>query len=226
MMKKLNNWLCNHCFIWNWEGKEGVAHLWAILISFVALALTGIFGWNVTFVCALLYLVPIIGLPVLAGVIALIKKQPWNPWYWFPIVIGTVIGGILAIAFCLCIGVIMITVTFVLKQLVLFIPTLTAISTFLTGVVNGAFNVENGKTKHIISWIVPVVCGVLTVLTGGLVFDLGVYDYLLGAFFGLVAGGASNGVYEWEKIETFIDNIYFWFGHGDTIRMKRARRLK
>lgn len=120
----------------------------------------------------------------------------------------------------------MFTVAFVLKQLVVFIPTLTAVSTFLTGVVNGAFNVKNGNVKHIISWLVPVICGLITVWSGGLVFGLGACDYVMGAFFGLVAGGASNGVYEWEKIETFIDNIYFWFGHGDTIRAKRARRLK
>lgn len=118
----------------------------------------------------------------------------------------------------------MVTVALVLRQLLIFIPTLIASSTVVTGTVNGVLNVENGTLKHIISWIVPVILAVLTVLTGGLTFGLGAYDYLIGAFFGLVAGGASNGVYEWKVIENLIDNIYFLFGHGDTIKAKRARK--
>ena len=106
MMRKLNDWLCEHGFLWSWEGKEGVAHLWAILISFIALLCTGIFGWDAVLVCALLYLVPVIGCPILAWIISLVKKEPWNPWFWFPIVIGTVIGGLLAMLICWIFGIV------------------------------------------------------------------------------------------------------------------------
>ena len=105
-MRNLNNWLCRNIPFWNWEGKEGVVHLWSIFISFVMLMLTGIFGWNVVTVCAILYLVPTIGLPILAGIIALIKKEAWNPWYWFPCVIGNVIGGLLAVFVCFIFGIV------------------------------------------------------------------------------------------------------------------------
>ena len=100
MIRKLNDWLCEHGIFWGWEGRDGVAHIWAIIISFLALLFTGIFGWNAVFVCAILYLGSSVGLPILAGIIALIKKEKWNPWFWFPITIGCVIGGILAMFIC------------------------------------------------------------------------------------------------------------------------------
>lgn len=105
-MKKLNAWLTEHAFVWPWEGREGVAHLWAMLIAFLALLGTGIFGWDAVLVCAIIYLVPTIGCPILAGIIALIKKQKWTPWFWFPIVIGSVIGGLLAMLVCWIFGIV------------------------------------------------------------------------------------------------------------------------
>lgn len=115
-----------------------------------------------------------------------------------------------------------ITVTAILQQLLIFIPTLIASTTVITGTVNAALNVQNGNIKHLISWIVAALCGVVTVLTGGLTFGLGWVDYLIGAGFGLLAGGASNGLYDWPTIANVIDNIYFLFGHGETIKAKRA----
>lgn len=106
------------------------------------------------------------------------------------------------------------------------VPSLIAGTTVITGAINGAFNVENGNVKHLISWIVAILSGVIVVLTGGLTFGLGWVDYLIGAAFGLVAGGASNGLYDWPTIANIIDKFYFLFGHGDTIRAKRAAKLK
>jgi hypothetical protein len=33
-----------------------------------------------------------------------VKKQPWTPWYWFPVVLGCVFGGLLAIVVGLIFG--------------------------------------------------------------------------------------------------------------------------
>ena len=116
-----------------------------------------------------------------------------------------------------------ITVAAILQQLLIVIPTIIASTTIITGAINAALNVENGNVKHLISWIVAVLCGVVTVLTGGITFGLGWIDYLIGAGFGLVAGGASNGLYDWSAIANVIDNFYFLFGHGETIKAKRAK---
>lgn len=119
-----------------------------------------------------------------------------------------------------------ITVAAILQQLLIVIPSIIASTTVITGTINAAFNVQNGNVKHIISWVVSVLGGVLTVLTGGLTFGLGWVDYLIGAGFGLVAGGASNGLYDWSAIANIIDSLYFLFGHGDTIKAKRAAKNK
>ena len=107
-----------------------------------------------------------------------------------------------------------ITIATLLHQLLIFVPAIIASTTVITGTINAALNVQEGNVKHIISWIIAVLCGVVTVLTGGLTFGFGWYDYLIGAAFGLVAGGASNGLYDWPVVSTIIDNLYNLFGHG------------
>ena len=117
-----------------------------------------------------------------------------------------------------------ITIAALLQQLLIFIPTIIASTTVITGAINGAFDIENANIKHIISWVVAILCGVLTVFTGGLAFGLGWVDYLIGAGFGLVAGGAANGLYDWPAISNIIDKFYDLFGHGETLRAKRAMK--
>lgn len=116
------------------------------------------------------------------------------------------------------------TVGIILKQLLIIVPTIIASTTVITGVINGALNVEKGNVKHLISWLVAIVLGILSVLTGSITIGLGYIDYIIGALFGLVAGGAANGLYDWPAISNVIDNLYFLFGHGETIRAKRAAR--
>lgn len=120
----------------------------------------------------------------------------------------------------------MVTVAMILKQLLIMVPTMVASTTVITGAINGAFNIENSTVKHVITWIVAILGGVATVLTGGLTFGLGAWDYLIGAAFGALAGGVANEVYRWEWLKTIIDNIYYIFGNGQTIEKKRAIRAK
>ena len=116
-----------------------------------------------------------------------------------------------------------ITVATLLHQLLIFIPTIIASTTLITGTIDAAFNVQEGNAKHIISWIVAVLCGVITVMTGGLAFGFGAWDYLIGAGFGLIAGGASNGLYDWPVVSEIIDNLYNLF-HKDGSRAKKEEK--
>jgi phage-related protein len=118
------------------------------------------------------------------------------------------------------------TISMLLHQLVIIVPSIIAAITAITGAINGAFDVQNGNVKHLISWIVAVLCGILTVLTGGLSFGLGYVDYIIGAVFGLIAGGASNGLYDWPVVGNIVDKLYYLFGNGETIERKKAKLAK
>lgn len=108
-----------------------------------------------------------------------------------------------------------VTISMLLSQLLLVVPAIIVGITTITGAINGAFNIQNGKVKHIISWAVALVCGLLMVLTGGVTFGLGWVDYVIGAVYGLIAGGAANGLYDWEVVKNIIDKFYNLFGHGE-----------
>ena len=43
----------------------------------------------------------------------------------------------------------------------------------LTGMINGAFNVQNNNIKHLLSWIVAIVGAIVEGACGGLVFGFG-----------------------------------------------------
>lgn len=118
------------------------------------------------------------------------------------------------------------TISMLLHQLVIIVPSIIAAITAITGAINGAFDVQSGNVKHLISWIVAVLCGILTVLTGGLSFGLGYVDYIIGAVFGLIAGGASNGLYDWPVVGNIVDKLYYLFGNGETIERKKAKLAK
>lgn len=106
-MKRLAKWLSEHAVVLGGGGRESVLHLWCILISFILLTVFCALGWNgkeLEWLCAVLYLGGSVVPPIVAAIVALVKKKAWEPWYWFPIVIGNVLGGIISIIFCLCAG--------------------------------------------------------------------------------------------------------------------------
>lgn len=106
------------------------------------------------------------------------------------------------------------TVTALINALAICVPSLIAGNTVLTGAINGAFNIQKGWVMHLISWIVAVVAGAIVGLTGGLtVFAEAWANVVFGAVCGLVAGGASNGLYDWSAIANIIDKFYDLFGH-------------
>ena len=117
------------------------------------------------------------------------------------------------------------TVTVLLQQLMIIVPSIIAGNTVLTGIVNGAFNVQQGWVKHLISWILAVLAGVVTAMSGGLnVFAGATANIIFGAVCGLIAGGASNGLYDWQAIGNLIDQFYALFGHKTPAEAKAAKK--
>ena len=109
-----------------------------------------------------------------------------------------------------------ITVLDVIKQVSVSVPSIIAGTIVLTGMINGAFNIQNKNIKHLISWIVAIIEAIVTCACGGLTFGFGGWDYVISAATGLLAGGASNGLYDWSAISSIIDKFYDLFGHKVT----------
>ena len=102
-MKKLVKWLSEHAAVLGSGEKDSILHLWCILISFVIILVFAICGWTgkaMEWLLGILLLGGTFVPPVFAGIISWIKKTPCTPWYWFPIIIGFVIGGLLAMFVC------------------------------------------------------------------------------------------------------------------------------
>ena len=106
-----------------------------------------------------------------------------------------------------------VTVLDVIKQISVGVPSIIAGTMVLTGMINGAFNIQNKNVKHLISWIIAVIGAIVTCACGGLTFGFGAWDFALAAATGLLAGGASNGIYDWPAISNIIDKFYDLFGH-------------
>ena len=100
----------------------------------------------------------------------------------------------------------------VLKQIAIAVGIISG-SSVLTGLVNAAANIKNNTVKHIVSWVIPIVSGLILCATGVLSFGYGGWDYLLSAVAGAATGAASNGLYDWEFVSNIIDKLYDLFGH-------------
>lgn len=108
-----------------------------------------------------------------------------------------------------------------LQQLLVAVPTIIAASLLLTEAIKRIFKIETPWVNHLVSWVISVATALLFVLIGKLSFGLGGWDYLVGGVFGLIAGGASNGLYDWEAIRSLVQLIIDLFGKG-VAKVKRA----
>jgi phosphate/sulfate permease len=98
-------------------------------------------------------------------------------------------------------------------QIVVFVSSVIVGTQTITAAINGVFNVDSKFWRHLISWIVAVLVGLGFVLTGGVSFGLPEVwqEYLVGGLAGLIAGGAANGFYDWDKIKEIfhvIENVF------------------
>lgn len=102
----------------------------------------------------------------------------------------------------------MVVITTLVSQLLIAVPTIIVGTQTLTSVINGLFKIDTTWVRHLISWIVAVIIALAFVATGGLTFGLPVvWEYVVGAVAGILAGGAANGFYDWESIKSIFDSL-------------------
>lgn len=102
----------------------------------------------------------------------------------------------------------MVIITTLVSQLLIAVPSIIVGTTTLTSVINGIFKIDTGWVRHLISWIVAVIIALGFVATGSLTFGLPVvWEYVVGAVAGLLAGGAANGFYDWKAISSIFDAL-------------------
>lgn len=95
-MKKIARWLEEHAMVWPWQGKESVAHLWALILTPILMFVAFFTFKDITIPFQVIFGGVAVAPPIIAGIIALVKREKWNPWFWFPLVVGAVLGGIFA----------------------------------------------------------------------------------------------------------------------------------
>ncbi len=103
MMRRLSKWLGEHTF-WPWGEREGAAQIWAVFITIILTIVWHFARLDWAILWQGLAGVSTFGLPILAGIEALVKKHKWNPWYWFPVAMGVGRGGIISISIGLIFG--------------------------------------------------------------------------------------------------------------------------
>ena len=106
-MKKIAIWLNEHAVCLGDSIKANVLHLWCILVSAVVVTFFAAMGWRgkaMEILLAVLLLGGTVLPPVIEAIHALVKREKWAPWYWFPIAIGNAIGTLIALVISLIFG--------------------------------------------------------------------------------------------------------------------------
>ena len=99
-------------------------------------------------------------------------------------------------------------ITTLVSQLLIAVPTIIVGTQTLTSIVNGIFKIDKTWLRHLISWILAVAIAIVFVATGGLSFGLPVvWNYVVGAIAGILAGGAANGFYDWDAISNIFISL-------------------
>ena len=98
-------------------------------------------------------------------------------------------------------------ITALISQILVAVPSIIVGTQMLTSTINGAFKIDKGWARHLISWLVAVAIALGFVAAGGLTFGLPYLwaEYVAGGVAGLLAGGAANGFYDWDTIKNIFD---------------------
>ena len=85
-------------------------------------------------------------------------------------------------------------------------PSLSALTVFITGLINGKFNIVNGFWLQLISWITGAVLSVAAWFFG--LVAVGEPTWLAVTVLCIVVGLSSNGIYDIPSIKNFIDKRF------------------
>lgn len=97
----------------------------------------------------------------------------------------------------------------ILTQIGICVPSIMAATSLITSAISGAFDIDSKKNlRHALTWIIAICSGILFKVVG--TFDFGLtgwpgWEYIISAAFGLFAGAASNGFYDWNAVKVIID---------------------
>jgi hypothetical protein len=116
------------------------------------------------------------------------------------------------------------TISSLLNQLVIAVPSIILASNTLTAALQGVFNIKSGKAVHVMNWVIGILTGLGFVAANGLTFGLSAWlDYVLGGVAGLLGAAASNGLYDWESVKKIFNALTNLFGttiHGEAFERK------
>lgn len=102
-MKKFAEWLEEHAVVPGDSTKATIAFIVSLIIAAVTITLFAALGWRgdaIVYLLGVLVLGSCVGLPLFEALRALVTRNPWTPWYWFPSIAGVALGGLLSVLIC------------------------------------------------------------------------------------------------------------------------------
>jgi hypothetical protein len=85
-------------------------------------------------------------------------------------------------------------------------PSLSAVTVFIAGLINGKFNIVNGFWPQLVAWITGAVLSVAAWFFG--LVTVGEPTWLAVTVLCVVVGLSSNGIYDIPTIKEFIDKLF------------------
>ena len=85
-------------------------------------------------------------------------------------------------------------------------PSLSTVTVFIAGLINGKFNIVNGFWPQLVAWITGAVLSVAAWFFG--LVAVGEPTWLAVTVLCVVVGLSSNGIYDITTIKNFIDKIF------------------
>jgi len=85
-------------------------------------------------------------------------------------------------------------------------PTLSAVTVFIAGLINGKFNITEGIWPQVVAWVTGSVLSVGAWILGAI--NVGQPVWLAVVMLCVVVGLSSNGIYDIPTIKAFIDKLF------------------
>ena len=85
-------------------------------------------------------------------------------------------------------------------------PTLSAVTVFIAGLINGKFNITEGIWPQVVAWATGSVLSVGAWFLGAI--NVGQPVWLAVVMLCVVVGFSSNGIYDIPTIKAFIDKLF------------------